>query len=94
MATVIWREWYNEAAVKQLTAMGTLPRNEIEIDDFDMTDGDVVARLIAEDAYKHDPEYFREGGDLVIMEPAIIAGHYQISVDYEPVFSAYKSDEE
>lgn len=23
-----------------------------------------------------------------------VRGHYQISVDYEPVFSAYKSDEE
>jgi hypothetical protein len=92
MATVIWREWYNAAAVKKLTEMGTLPRNEIEIDDFYMDDGDTVACIIAETANKQDGECFREGGELTIVEPASIAGDYEISVDYEPVFSAYRSE--
>lgn len=46
MPIVIWREWYNEATVAKLAAMGTLPRNEIEIDDFDMDSGEVVARTL------------------------------------------------
>lgn len=92
MAIVVWREWYNESAVKKLTEMGTLPRYEIEIDDFDIDDGETVARFIAEDANKHDPECFREGGEITIVEPESIAGDYEISVDYEPVFIACKSE--
>ena len=92
MAFVIWRKWYNESAVKKLTEMGTLPRNEIEIDDFDMDDGEAVARIIAEKANKDDSESFHDGGELTIVEPVAIAGNYEISVDYEPVFYASKNE--
>ena len=92
MAFVIWREWFNADAVKRLEAMGTLPRNEIEIDDFDMTHGEAVARLIAQKTNEQDFEQFREGGQIVIVEPESIAGTYEITVDYEPQFDAYKSD--
>jgi hypothetical protein len=93
MATVIWREWFNAAAVKKMTEMGTLPREEIEVDDFDVESGGrTVARIIAAAANKQDPEQFREGGGLVIVEPEAIAGTYEITVDYEPVFYAYKAE--
>lgn len=85
---VVWREYYNEAAIKQLEAMGTLPRNESMIDCRWCT-GAEVAALVAEDAYRQDSEQFREGGDLVILEPEEFAGSYEIGVDYEPVFHAY-----
>jgi hypothetical protein len=93
MATVVWREWFNDAAVKQLEAMGTLPRNEIEIDDFEADDGQAVACTIAEQAHQEDSECFREGGKIVIVEPAPIAGTYDICVDYDPSFSAFRSEE-
>jgi uncharacterized protein YaiL (DUF2058 family) len=92
MPFVIWREWYNEATVKQLTEFGTLPRNETEVDDFDITDGEVVARVIATKANEDDPESFREGGEITIVEPAAIAGDYEISVDYAPTFYASKTE--
>lgn len=91
MATIVWREWYNEPAVKKMEEMGTLPRYETEVDTRFM-DGDEVAAALAEDAYRHDSEQFREGGELVIMEPEEFAGTYDVSVDYEPVFNAYIRD--
>lgn len=85
---VVWREWYNEGAVKKMEEMGTLPHYESFID-IRWMQGDDVAVAIAEDTYAHDAEQFREGGEIVILEPAEFAGAYDISVDYEPRFSAY-----
>lgn len=92
MVRVIWRDWYNEAAVASMSKMGTLPRNEIEVDDFDAQDGDAVAVLIAEEANRQDSECFREGGEIVIMEPEDIAGTYAITVDWVPTFDACRED--
>lgn len=93
MIKVVWRKWYNAPAVAQLEAMGTLPRNEIELDiDFPRDDGASVARAIAEDAHQNDAESFCEGGEIVILEPEDFAGTYRIGVDYEPSFSAWQED--
>lgn len=89
--TVVWREWYNAASVEQLTKMGTLPRNEIELDTRWM-DGEEVAKAIAEEAYRNDFESFREGGEIVIVEPEQFAGTYRIVTEYVPEFSAYEDD--
>lgn len=92
---VIWREWYNESAVEALTKMGTLPRNETEIllkyfwHGFDGAD---AASEIARQANQQDPEAFRNGGEIVILEPPEWAGTYDIEVDYEPTFTAYAQD--
>lgn len=91
MTKIVWRDWFSDPAIAQLTAMGTLPRNEVEIDTR-LEDGASVAKLIAEDAYSHDAESFRNGGEIVIVEPEEFAGTYCITVDYEPIFSAYSQD--
>jgi hypothetical protein len=88
---VIWRDWYDDAAVAALTKLGTLPRNEAEVEAF-MTDGEDAARMIAEQLNSFDGEQFREGGTIVILEPEDMAGTYEISVDYEPTFYATKED--
>ena len=90
LTTIVWREWFDEDAVKKLTEMGTLPRNEADIDTRYM-DGDSIAAEIAEKANQQDSENFREGGELVILEPEEFAGTYEISTKYEPRFYAYKS---
>ena len=92
LTTIVWREWFDEDAVKKLTEMGTLPRNEADIDTRYM-DGDSIAAEIAEKANQQDSENFREGGELVILEPEEFADPYEISTKYEPRFYAYKSGE-
>ena len=91
LTTIVWREWFNEAAVKQLTEMGTLPRNEIDIDTSYMG-GESVAAEIAEKANWQDSEWFRSGGEIVILEPEEFAGTYRIIVDYEPTFYACRDE--
>lgn len=92
MTTIIWREWYDDNAVRQLTKMGTLPRYETEIDTRYM-DGDDVAAKVAEKASRYDSESFRDGGVLVLLEPEEFAGDYEITVEWEPCFTAYKMDD-
>ena len=92
LTTIVWREWFNEAAVKQLTETGTLPRNETDIDTSYM-DGEDVAAEIAEKANSQDSESFRSGGEIVILEPEEFAGTYEILTEYEPRFTAYKTDD-
>lgn len=87
--TIVWREYYNEASIKKLEEMGTLPRNETDIDTR-LMDGEEVAAAIAEAENKRDFECFREGGDIVILEPEEFAGTYEVQVEYEPYFSAYE----
>lgn len=94
MATIIWREWYNEAAVKQLTEFGTLPRYEAEVDT-EFEDGEGVARLIAKQSNEDDSDCFRESGEkIVILEPQEFAGTYEIHVEYCPEFSAYRDEDD
>jgi hypothetical protein len=52
--------------------------------------GRLVAQELAERAY-HDSgsEAYREGGELVILEPPEITGTYKIVTDYEPTFTAF-----
>ena len=91
---IIWREWFNAPAVAKMTEMGTLPKEETEIDTCG-EDGRSVAELIAKEATDHGSEMFRESGAMiVILEPQEFAGTYDISVDYEPTFFAIKSAEE
>ena len=45
MTKFVWREWFNADAVKKLTEMGTLPRNETEIDARWMTGEEVAAKV-------------------------------------------------
>ena len=84
---IVWREWFNEAAVAALTKMKTLPRNESMIDTRWM-DGEEIAAEIAKEENEQDGEAFRESGEIVILEPTEFAGTYDVSVEYEPVFSA------
>lgn len=88
MTTIVWREYYNDAAVAQLTAMGTLPRNETEIDTADMQGYEVAAEIAQRDFDDTFESIFREGGRMVILEPVEFAGTYEIQVDYVPQFSA------
>lgn len=92
MAKIVWREWYNEPAVKKMEEMGTIPRYETEIDIADL-DGEEVAMRIAEEANKEDSLQFREGGEIVILSPESYAGTYDISVDYVPTFYASARDD-
>lgn len=88
---IVWREWFSESAVKQLTEMDTLPRNETEIDTR-LFDGADVAAAIAENENHYDGEAFREGGEIVILEPEEFAGTYRIDVEYTPTFTAYQDE--
>ncbi|MBO4228060.1 hypothetical protein [Bradyrhizobium neotropicale] len=85
---VVWREWFNEAAIKQMTEMGTLPRNETEVSVGSHDNGEDVAALVAEDVAKEDSEAFRDGGTIVILEPEDFAGEYDIEVEYTPTYFA------
>lgn len=91
LTKIVWREWFNASAIKQMTEQGTLPREECEID-ARFEDGAGVAALVAEEVNGHDNEAFREGGELVILEPTEFAGTYRIDVEYTPTFTAYESD--
>lgn len=91
LTKIIWREWYNEAACAAMEKMGTLPRNESEIDTRWM-DGEEVAAEIAKQEYSRDFEAFREGGDIVILEPEEFAGKYEVGVEYAPNFYAHASE--
>ena len=87
---IVWREWFNEHALKQLGEMGTLPRNEIMLNVM-FENGCDVAEMIAKDCNQHDGEQFRESGKIiVILEPDEFAGTYQITTEYEPTFYACK----
>lgn len=92
---VIWREWYNDFVVETMTKLGTLPRNETEVIPKyfgQMLNGAEAASEIARQANREDPEAFRNGGEIVILEPPEWAGTYDIEVDYEPTFTAYMQD--
>lgn len=88
LTKIVWREWFNAAAVAQLIAMDSLPRNETTFD-CRLLNGDEVAAAVARLQNKQDGEAFRDGGMLTISEPAEFAGDYRIVVDYEPTFFAY-----
>lgn len=87
--TVVWREYFDDAAVKRLTEMGTLPRYESEIADEQFDSGEDVAAELARECNREDSTQFASGGDIVILEPECYAGRYNVLVDYEPSFSAY-----
>jgi len=91
LTKVIWRDWFNAAAVAQMEAMKTLPREEIMIDCRSLT-GNEVAAEIARKTNEQDSTSFREGGQIVIIDPKRFAGAYKICVDYEPTFYAYTDD--
>lgn len=91
MTTIVWREWFNEAAVKQLTAMGTLPREEMDLD-CDHLDGEDIAALIGEQCNKEHGSMFTDTTEIVILEPEKFAGTYRVHVEYEPSYSAYRQD--
>jgi hypothetical protein len=85
---IVWREWFNKAAVAKMTEMGTLPRRETYIDTR-FSDGCGIAEEIAKSANNEDYEMFAKSGDvLVILEPEEFAGAYQIEVDFDPNFTA------
>lgn len=87
--TVVWREWFSDAAVLKLIELKTLPREEIKLDVRGM-DGDEVAAEIAKCEHANGSEMFRESTRITILEPKEFAGDYHISVDYEPTFFAYQ----
>lgn len=89
---VIWRDWFDKAAVAQLTAMGTLPRNEFEFNGWAM-DGSDVAQAIAEEQHKFDSTSYCDGGRIEILEPEKFAGVYEIHVDWEPSFHANPAED-
>lgn len=89
---IIWRDWYNEAGVAAMTKMGTLPRYDTEIDTHPLDCGENVAAEVARLANENDCESFREGGEIVILEPEQFRGVYHVAVYYEPIFSASESD--
>jgi hypothetical protein len=91
--TIIWREWFNKAAVSEMEKMGTLPWNDVEIDVFGM-DGEEVAAEVAEEVNERDCERFQESGKIVILEPPEFAGTYEISVEYRPSFYASECTEQ
>lgn len=91
---VAWRGWYEAKVIAQLTAFGTLPREEMELEVNGFDDGEDVAQMIAEHLNSVDSEQMREGGRVVILEPEEYAGTYDVTVDYEPVFAVRKQDDE
>jgi hypothetical protein len=92
---VIWRPYYDAEAVAQLTAMGTLERYETYVDaaNIDMRCGEDVAAEVARLSHNDDSASYPEGGALVILEPAEIAGTYMVHTDWEPSFSASRMHE-
>lgn len=94
MPQIVWREYFNEAAVKQLTDMGTLPRNVFEIEDIEAVDGEEIAAAIAQEAYDNDPSSFTEGGDIVIVDPPEFAGKYYVEPEFRATFWASRQDED
>lgn len=91
LTKIVWRDWYSEGAIATMTAMKTLPREETEIDARFMDGEDVAADLVRL-ANENEGECYREGGKITILEPAEFAGNYDVAVDYEPSFSAYKEN--
>ena len=91
LTKIVWREWYNAPAVAKMTEMGTLLREECELD-VRGEDGAGVAALIAKDATDHGSEAFHSETEIVILEPEEFAGTYKIHVDFEPTFTAYEAD--
>jgi hypothetical protein len=93
---VVWRPYYKADAVAQLTAMGTIERNEtyIDCDDVDHRWGDGVAAEVARLCHADDSTCYLKGGSIVILEPASIAGTYMIHTDWDPSFSATQLHEE
>lgn len=89
MTKIVWREWYSDDALLQMEKMGTVPREEIEIDTY-LCDGDDVAAAIAEKCHADDSECFRNGGEIVILDPAEFVGHYTITTEYEISFRAFE----
>lgn len=86
--TIIWRPYFDDAAVANLTEIGTLPRNETIIEDYDYDSGEDVAAEVARVEHNFCSDIFVNGGDMVILEPENYAGRYDIFVDWEPTFSA------
>ncbi len=86
---IAWREFYEPEVVQKLEAIGTLPRYETEIDVWGYENKGDIAREIAKLANDEDSDWFREGGQMTILEPEQYAGTYHISVEYHPNFYAY-----
>jgi hypothetical protein len=64
--------------------------NEIELKGVEGLSGRLIAQTLAERAYNDSgSETYREGGELVILEPPEITGTYKIVTDYEPTFTAF-----
>lgn len=91
MHQIVWREWYNAPAVAQMEAMGTLPKETIDIDCRYLTKDEVAAE-IARRINLEDSESFARGGEIVIISPEEFAGTYSIDVDWTPSFSACEAD--
>lgn len=93
--TIVWREWYPADVVKTLTEFGTLPRYESDVVIKPWDGGeDIVTKIAYADSENGDGETFREGADIVIIEPKEFAGRYVIVIEYEPVFYAYKEEDD
>ena len=91
---IVWREYFSDDAVRQLTEMGTLPRYETAVYVCDITTGDDVATRLAELAHEQDNECFQADGEkLVILEPEEFAGTYEVLVYWEASFSANRCEE-
>lgn len=86
--TIIWRPYFDDNAVAKLTEMGTLPRYETIIEDYDYDSGEDVAAEVARVEHSFCSDSFVKGGDMVILEPERYSGRYDIFVDWEPTFSA------
>ena len=90
---IIWREWYSEQAIAAMTKMGTLPQEEMEINSLGIYACDDIARKLVEQINSQNDECFRNGGDIVILEPLACAGRYNITVTYEPYFYVRKMED-
>ena len=90
---IVWREHYRPDVVRELQNMGTLPRNEIELDLGDYEDGaDVVERIL--NINLNDGNVAETGDKIAIIEPEKYAGTYEVAVDYDPVFTVGKIEED
>lgn len=85
---IIWRDWYPDASIAAMEKLGTVPWEEIDLDVKPWEAGDDVAAEIAEKIGLDDFERFRESTAIVIREPEQLAGVYDITVEYQPYFSA------
>jgi hypothetical protein len=86
---IVWREWFSEEDVAELTSRGTLPRNETILD-YAPVHGADAASMVAEHETACGSEMFRKDTQITITEPPEFAGSYSVSVEYNPTFYASK----